>query len=77
MKSISNESNKQDEDMMNHSKISGILWVVSGIILCTSGLMSIIHKAYTEGLGPLMLGAIILAFQVYTYRKTGTVKGVL
>jgi|GEM_PF-1014840 len=62
---------------MNHSKISGILWVVSGIILCTSGFMSIIHGAYTKGIGPLMLGAIILAFQVYIYRKTGTVKGVL
>ncbi len=62
---------------MDHSKISGVLWIVSGVILCTSGLVSIIHKAYTEGLGPLILGVFILAFQAYIYRKTGTVKGVL
>jgi len=62
---------------MNHSKISGILWVVSGIILCISGVVSIIQGAYTKGIVPLMLGVVILAFQVYIYRKTGTVKGVL
>ncbi len=60
---------------MDYSKMSGIFWIITGVILCISGMISIFHRSYAEGLGPLLLGVLILVFQFYVYRKTGTIKG--
>ena len=62
---------------MDHSKISGVMWVFLGIFLTTSGIVSLIKKNYAGATGPLLMGGAILAFQLYIYKKTGSVKGVL
>lgn len=62
---------------MDHSKISGMMWVFLGIFLTSSGIVSLIKKNYAAALAPLIMGITILAFQGYIYKRTGSVKGVL
>ncbi len=62
---------------MNHSKISGMMWIFLGIFLVASGIVSIFKRNYPAATGPLILGGIILAVQGYIYKRTGTVKGML
>ena len=62
---------------MDHSKISGIMWVILGVFLTTSGVVSLIKGKYVEATGPLLMGLIILGIQAYIYKRTGSVKGIL
>ncbi len=62
---------------MDHSKLSGMMWVFLGIFLTASGTVSLIKGNYPEAAFPLAMGTAILAFQGYMYKKTGSVKGVL
>lgn len=62
---------------MDHSKLSGMMWVFLGIFLTASGIVSLVKGHYSEATFPLVMGTAILAFQGYMYKKTGSVKGVL
>lgn len=62
---------------MDHSKISGMIWIFLGVFLMVSGVVSIIKRNYPAAVGPMIMGSIILAIQAYIYKRTGTVKGIL
>jgi len=62
---------------VDHSKISGMMWIFLGVFLMASGIVSLVKRSYAEAAGPLLMGSIILAIQGYIYKRTGSVKGVL
>ncbi len=62
---------------MNHSTFSGIMWTVLGFVLAFQGMADLLAGRTTEGLYTLVPGVALLAFELYTYRRTGSVKGIL
>jgi hypothetical protein len=61
---------------MDHSKISGFMWVAFGVFMLTSGVVSFIKEDVAAAVLPFTIGTLVLGFQFYVYKKTGSVKGV-
>ena len=62
---------------MIHSTISGLMWTGLGLLLIVQGIADFAAGRTSEGVFTLIPGVALLVFEFYTYRRTGTVKGIL
>lgn len=53
------------------------MWTALGLLLAIQGIADIAAGKGAEGLYTLIPGLALLAFEFYTYRRSGTVKGIL
>ncbi|NPA15779.1 MAG: hypothetical protein GXO44_04420 [Deferribacteres bacterium] len=62
---------------MDHRVISGIIWIGFAIVMLVFGAVEVFKNKNSEGVSYIILGVLILAFQFYTYKRTGKVGGIL
>lgn len=61
---------------MNNSELSGIMWIVAGIFMFLLGVYSLIKGDIEAALAPFSIGGVILLFQFFIYKRTGSVRGI-
>ena len=62
---------------MDHRVVSGIIWIIFALFMIGSGVYDILRGAQESGIFYIIIGALILLFQFYLYKKTGKVGGIL
>ncbi len=61
---------------MDHSRISGIFWIALSIVFFLKGVVLLVRGTLGSGMVFILLGALIVSFELYLYRKTGKISGV-
>ncbi len=62
---------------MNPRVLSGLMWILFALFLIVEGIVEAVKLKHQEGWGYVGVGVLIILFQVWLYRKTGSIGGPL
>ncbi|WP_068548998.1 hypothetical protein [Thermosulfidibacter takaii] len=62
---------------MNHRLFSGILWILLAIFMIVEGIVEVVKSGHQEAWIYVGLGVLIIVFQGWLYKRTGSIGGPL
>ena len=62
---------------MSHRVLSGLMWILLAIFMIADGLFEVLSHGRQDAWVYVGLGVLILVFQLWLYKRTGSIGGPL